>query len=60
MVSRRTWFRHKVARIMQDQMDEEACTVDDPLPVETVSDLQDDSQPLPDQMDPEVQILTKS
>jgi hypothetical protein len=45
---------------MQDQMDEEACTVDEPLPVETVSDMQDDSQPLHDQMDLEVQILTKS
>jgi hypothetical protein len=39
---------------MQDQMDEEGYTGEDPLPVETVSDLQDDNLPPQDPVDPEV------
>jgi hypothetical protein len=36
--SRSTWFRHKMAKIMQAQMNLENLPSNEPLPVEEVSD----------------------
>ena len=50
-VSRSTWFRHKMAKIMQAQMDVEDLPSADPLPVEDAPEC-DPQMDIP--MDPEV------
>lgn len=56
LVSRRCWFRHKVARIVQDQLEDDGYAMDDPLPVEEAPEAEENVAPMDDLEEPEVNI----
>jgi hypothetical protein len=56
LVSRRSWFRHKVARIVQDQLEDDGYALDDPLPVEEAPEAEENVAPMDVLEEPEVKI----
>jgi hypothetical protein len=44
LVSRSTWFRHKLAGVLQGQVDQEHSRIEDPLPVEAAPPQEEDEE----------------
>jgi len=59
-VSRSTWYRHKLASILQQHVDLDDEAYAEPLPVEEAAQAEEDLRALPDPAVDEVNILSLS